>query len=99
MMVQMDGSHHDWLEEPGATVSVSWEVVDDATNTVAARFYDHEGTVPALESFRRWVQRYGIPAIVYLDKHTSLYRSPQGPSLEENITGFRTLAKVSSNGP
>ena len=60
--------------------------IDDATSTVEARFYDHEGTVPALDSFRGWVQRYGIPCSVYLDKHTT-YRSPQTPTVEEQLQG------------
>lgn len=85
-MVQMDGSEHDWLEGRGPKL-VLMGVIDDATNTVAARFYDHEGTLPALDSFRRWVQRYGIPASVYLDKHTT-YRSPRPPSLEEQLQGL-----------
>jgi hypothetical protein len=86
ILVQMDGSHHDWLEGRGPKL-VLMGSIDDATNTVAGRFYDHEGTVPALDSFRRWVQRYGIPASVYLDKHTT-YRSPQPPSLEEQLQGL-----------
>ena len=85
-MVQLDGSHHDWLEGRGPKL-VLMGAIDDATNTVEARFYDHEGTVPALDSLRRWVQRYGIPASVYLDKHTT-YRSPQGPSREEQLQGL-----------
>jgi transposase len=85
-MVQMDGSHHDWLEGRGPKL-VLMGTIDDASNTVEARFYDHEGTVPALDSLRRWVQRYGIPASVYLDKHTT-YRSPQGPSLQEQLQGL-----------
>jgi transposase len=85
-MVQMDGSHHDWLEGRGPKL-VLMGSIDDATNTVEAGFYDHEGTVPALDNFRRWVQRYGIPASVYLDKHTT-YRSPQGPSLQEQLQGL-----------
>jgi transposase-like protein len=85
-MVQMDGSHHDWLEGRGPKL-VLMGAIDDATNTVEARFYDHEGTVPALDSLRRWVQRYGIPASVYLDKHTT-YRSRQGPSREEQLQGL-----------
>ena len=84
-MVQMDGSHHDWLEGRGPKL-VLMGYIDDATNTVEARFYDHEGTVPALDSFRRWVQRYGIPCSVYLDKHTT-YRSTQTPSVEEQLDG------------
>jgi hypothetical protein len=85
-LVQMDGSHHDWLEGRGPKL-VLMGSIDDATNTVAGRFYDHEGTVPALDSFRLWVERYGIPASVYLDKHTT-YRSPRGPSLEEQLQGL-----------
>jgi len=85
-LVQMDGSHHDWLEGRGPKL-VLMGLIDDATNTVEARFYDHEGTVPALDSFRRWVGRYGIPASVYLDKHTT-YRSPREPSLEEQLQGL-----------
>jgi len=84
-MVQLDGSHHDWLEGRGPKL-VLMGYIDDATSTVEARFYDHEGTVPALDSFRSWVQRYGIPCSVYLDKHTT-YRSPQTPTVEEQLQG------------
>ena len=38
------------------------------------------------DSFRGWVQRYGIPCSVYLDKHTT-YRSPQTPTVEEQLQG------------
>jgi hypothetical protein len=60
--------------------------IDDATSTVEAGFYDHEGTVPALDSFRSWVRRYGLPCSVYLDKHTT-YRSRQTPSVAEQLEG------------
>ena len=85
-MVQLDGSHHDWLEGRGPKL-VLMGYIDDATSTVEAGFYDHEGTVPALDSFRGWVERYGIPCSVYLDKHTT-YRSPQTPSVEEQLQGL-----------
>lgn len=85
-MVQMDGSHHDWLEGRGPKL-VLMGYIDDATNTVEARFYDHEGTIPALDSFRRWVKRYGLPCSIYLDKHTT-YRSSQTPNVEEQLQGL-----------
>src|SRR4026209_471283 len=84
-MVQLDGSHHDWLEGRGPKLVLMGHI-DAATSTVEARFYDHEGTLPALDSFRNWVERYGIPCSVYLDKHTT-YRSPQAPSVEEQLEG------------
>jgi transposase len=86
-MVQIDGSHHDWLEGRGPRL-VLMGYIDDATNTVHARFYDHEGTRPALDSFSRYVQRYGIPLSVYLDNH-STYKSLQAPSRQEQLEGVR----------
>ena len=74
-MVQMDGSHHDWLEGRGAKL-VLMGYIDDATNTTYARFYDYEGTMPAMDSFQRYVQKYGLPMSVYLDRHTT-YKSPK----------------------
>src|SRR4029453_7230222 len=84
-MVQLDGSHHDWLEGRGPKL-VLMGYIDDATSTVEARFYDHEGTVPALDRFRSWVEPSGIPCSVYLDKHTT-YRSPQTPTVEDQLQG------------
>lgn len=76
-MIQMDGSHHDWLEGRGPKF-VLMGYIDDATGNVFARFYDYEGTFPAMESFQRYVTRYGLPQSVYLDKH-STYQSPAQP--------------------
>ncbi|MHA2220113.1 MAG: helix-turn-helix domain-containing protein [Candidatus Hodarchaeales archaeon] len=58
-MVQLDGSHHDWLEGRGPKL-VIMGYIDDATNETFARFYDYEGTIPAMDSFKRYVNKYGI---------------------------------------
>ncbi len=42
-MVQMDGSHHDWLEGRGPEL-VFMGYIDDATNRVFGLFYDYEGS-------------------------------------------------------
>lgn len=80
-MVQMDGSHHDWLEGRGPRL-VLMGYVDDATGRIYGRFYDSEDLPAALDSFKRYAQLYGLPQSVYLDKHT-IYRSP-GPRRTEN---------------
>jgi hypothetical protein len=72
-MVQMDGSHHDWLEGRGPKL-VLMAYIDDATNITYARFYDYEGTMPAMDSFKGYVKMYGLPISVYLDRHTT-YKS------------------------
>jgi hypothetical protein len=84
-MVQMDGSHHDWLEGRGPAC-VLMGYIDDATGRVFARFYEYEGTIPAMDSFKRYVRRYGIPMSVYLDKHTT-YKSPAEPTIAEQLEG------------
>jgi transposase len=80
-MVQMDGSHHDWLEKRGPRL-VLMGYVDDATGRFYGRFYDHEGVWPAMDSLRRYIGLYGLPQAVYLDKH-STYKTTRKPDTEE----------------
>jgi hypothetical protein len=90
-MVQMDGSHHDWLEGRGPGC-VLMGYIDDATGRVYARFYEYEGTIPAMDSFRRYVRRTGIPMSVYLDKH-STYKSTAKPTIEEQLQGHEPMSQ------
>jgi len=85
-MVQMDGSHHDWLEGRGPDL-VIMGYIDDATNTVYARFYDYEGTVPAMDSFKGYIKKHGLPMSVYLDRHTT-YKSKKKLTVEEELAGL-----------
>jgi len=91
-MVQMDGSHHRWFEQRGSEY-VLMGYVDDATSRVYANFYDYEGTKPAMDSFKRYIKRYGIPQSVYLDKH-STYRSTKKPTLEDELNNQKTLSQM-----
>ena len=84
-MVQMDGSHHAWLEDRGPKL-VLMGYIDDATNTVYGRFYDYEGTIPAMDSFKRYIRKYGLPMSIYLDKHTT-YKSTRKLTIEEELAG------------
>lgn len=84
-LVQIDGSHHAWLEGRGpACVLMGYS--DDATGTVFARFYEYEGTLPALDSFMRYLHRHGIPLRVYVDRH-STYKASGAPTIEEQLQG------------
>lgn len=89
-LVQIDGSHHDWFEGRGS-VCVFMGYIDDATNTVYGRFYDYEGTMPAMDSMKRYIKRYGIPQSVYLDKH-STYKSWAEPTLKEQLNDQRPMS-------
>ncbi len=90
-MLQLDGSHHDWFagRRPPCVLMA---YIDDATNRVYGRFYEYEGTIPAMDSFKRYIRRHGIPLSVYMDKHTT-YKSPAEPSLEDEINGKTPLSE------
>jgi len=91
-MIQVDGSHHHWLEGRGPKC-VLMGYVDDATNTVFARFYGYEGTFPFMGSFKRYVKKYGIPYSIYIDKH-STYKSVGKPSIDDELNNREPLSKV-----
>jgi len=85
-MVQIDGSHHAWVEDRGRKL-VLMGYIDDATGNVYGRFYDYEGTMPAMDSFKGYVKKYGLPLSVYLDKHTT-YKSGRKLTVEEELDGL-----------
>ena len=81
-MIQIDGSEHDWFEGRGPRC-VLMGYTDDATGEVFARFYEYEGTKPAMDSFMRYIWKYGLPLSVYLDRHTT-YKSPKKESPDDD---------------
>lgn len=89
-MIQMDGSHHDWFEGRGP-MCVLMGYSDDATGRVYARFYEYEGTLPAMDSFKRYIRFYGLPQSVYLDRH-STYKSLAKQTIEEELNDIRPMS-------
>ncbi len=69
-MQQMDGSHHDWLEGRGPRM-VLMGYIDDARGRVYGKFYEYEGTQPAMDSLKGYIKKHGIPTSIYLDKHST----------------------------
>jgi hypothetical protein len=69
-MVQLDGSHHDWLEGRGPKL-VLMGYIDDATGRFYGRFYGYEGTMPAMDSLKGYIRQHGIPKSIYLDRHST----------------------------
>lgn len=90
-MVQMDGSHHDWLEGRGQEL-VLIAYIDDATSNVYARFYDYEGTLPAMDSFKGYAGQYGMPQGIYLDRH-STYKSTAKPTIEDELNNTMPMSQ------
>ena len=69
MLLQIDGSHHPWLEERGPRFALLL-AVDDATGTVAgAVFQPEEDTRGYFLLMEGIIHRYGIPLAIYSDRH------------------------------
>jgi transposase len=90
-MVQMDGSHHAWLEDRGPWC-VFMGYIDDATGIPFGRFYMSEGTNPAMDSLMRYIRRFGIPQSIYLDNHTT-YKSTKKQSIEDELKNEIALSQ------
>lgn len=86
MLLQTDGSDHDWLEGrgPGLTLIA---YIDDATGVVpGAVFRDEEDAAGYMLALRDISQTHGLPLAVYADRH-SIFRSPKQPTIEQQLAG------------
>src|ERR1019366_2875901 len=85
MMVQLDGSHHDWFEGRRAK-AVLMVMVDDATNEVWAQFFEEETTRASYDVLEGWVRGPGLPQSLYADRD-SIYRCEGVGSVAEQLAG------------
>ena len=86
MLLQIDGSHHDWLEGRGSPL-VLIAAIDDATNEVPhALFRDQEDAAGYFELIHAISQSHGLPLAVYADRHT-IFQSPAKATIEQQLSG------------
>jgi len=88
MLLQIDGSHHDWLEGRGPKL-VLIAAVDDATGEVPfALFRPEEDAAGYFLLLQEIVQTLGIPLALYADRHT-IFQSPKKATIEQELAGER----------
>ena len=83
-LLQLDGSHHAWLEERGEKGCLM-NLVDDATGRGMFLFASEETTWAAAELLELWVRRFGVPQALYCD-WKNVYQRRQTP--REAIEGI-----------
>ncbi len=70
MLLQLDGSRHDWLEGRGPKLCLI-AAVDDATGEIAgALFRPEEDAAGYFLLLQRLSHTHGLPCAVYADRHT-----------------------------
>src|SRR5947209_6925852 len=91
-MLQIDTSPFDWLESRGPRMALS-AAIDDATGKIVyASFRPTEDQAGYLLMLRSIATTYGLPRLLYHDRHTIL-RSPKEPTLEDELAGRRPASQ------
>jgi transposase len=91
LLVQLDGSRHDWLEKRRPRLTLVG-AIDDATGlATAATSRDQEDAAGHLTVLRDMIRRHGVPHAVYRDRH-GIFETPERATLtlEEPLADTRT---------
>lgn len=92
MLLQVDASHHDWLESRAAGLGrfALLAFIDDATGKiVAARFQETEDARGYFLVMQDLCRRTGVPEALYSDKH-SVFWPTNGATLQDQLAGRRS---------
>ena len=93
MMLQVDGSPHDWLQGRGPRLCLIG-AIDDATGKVPGAFFAQaESSWGYLRLFCEIFKRPGLPQSIYSDRH-SVFWTDREPTLDEQLINKRPLTEV-----
>lgn len=81
-LLQIDGSDHAWFG--GNERSCLINLVDDATGISYAQLDKGETTAMLLYCLKRWLEQYGVPKAVYVDRKT-VYIGQKGLSVFQQV--------------
>jgi transposase len=95
LLLQADGSRHDWLEGRGPLLTLVG-AVDDATSVLTgAVFREQEDAAGYFAVLAQTVRAFGLPVALYTDRHGIFVKDPgRAPTLAEQLTGQRSLTQV-----
>ncbi len=69
-LIQYDGSYEHWFENRGEKCCLL-ACIDDATSRVWMKFDKHEGVKPTFKFWREYIERFGKPYSIYVDKFST----------------------------
>lgn len=88
MLVQVDASPYEWLEERGPNLNLHGAIDDATSKVLGLHFRPEEDLKGYFETLRQVVTRHGIPRALYSDGHT-IFFSPKKDKLtiEQELAG------------
>ena len=93
MMLQVDGSPHDWLEGRGPSLCLIGAIDDATGKVVGAMFVEAESTWGYFRLFSEIFNKHGLPQSVYADRH-SVFWTDREPTIEEQLNNQRPTTEV-----
>lgn len=93
MLIQLDGSPHDWFEGRGRGC-VLIIFIDDATSRILyGEFVEVEDTRNLMRVMRAFIRRWGRPGAFYVDRHSS-YRVNRQATVEEDLQDRQKATQI-----
>ncbi len=86
MMLQYDTSDHDWLEGRGPRIKLIGGIDDATGNVPYAQFVYEDSTEENMATFKKIIERKGIPLSAYVDKD-SKFTTIRHQSVHVNLKG------------
>ena len=92
-LVQWDTSVHAWLEDRGPAKMYLVAFIDDATNTLFARFVEADTTEQNMRVLWGYLERYSRPQAVYTDK-AGMFQPTLPPGWKTEDPGEKTETQI-----
>jgi transposase len=93
MMLQVDGSPHDWLQGRGPRLCLIG-AIDDATSTVMGGWFTQaESSWGYFHLFSEIFKEHGLPQSIYTDCH-SVFWTDREPTLDEQLINKKPTTEV-----
>jgi hypothetical protein len=84
MLIQLDGSDHDWFEGRGPRCALIIYIDDASSQVLYGEFVDVEDTLTLMRTTRTYLERWGRPVAFYVDKD-GIYKINRQASIDEEL--------------
>jgi hypothetical protein len=93
MMLQIDGSPHDWLEGRGPRLCLIGAIDDATSKVMGALFVEAESSWGYFRLFSEVFHAHGVSQSIYTDRH-SVFWTDRQPTIEEQLINKKPATEV-----
>lgn len=94
MMVQLDGSNHDWFEGRAGKCTLL-VFIDDATSRILwLEFVPSESLRAVMQATKNYIKKHGIPQFFYSDHGSAFHVNVHGKKADSTTAWQRAIAHV-----